>query len=94
MAARLNPRNQESVKQKIQASQLVNRLQKHALGEIEMTPTQVDSAKFLLNKRISNAPTEMNLGGQQDNPINANIAIENSKSWLSEILGNVATKKD
>lgn len=59
MAARLNPFNQESVKQKIQASQLVNRLQKHAFGEIEMTPTQIDSAKFLLNKRLSNAPTEV-----------------------------------
>lgn len=59
MAARLNPFNQESVKEKIQATQLVKRLQDHALGNIEMLPTQIDSAKFLLNKRLSNAATEV-----------------------------------
>lgn len=58
MAARLNNRHQESVKAKIQASQLINRVQNHALGELELTPTQLDACKFLLNKIISNAPTE------------------------------------
>ena len=59
MAARIRKHHQEEVKAKIQASQLVNRLQNHALGEIDMTSTQVESAKFLLNKLISNAPTEV-----------------------------------
>ena len=58
MATRLNNRHQESVKAKIQASQLINRVQKHALGELELTPTQLDANKFLINKIISNAPTE------------------------------------
>lgn len=59
MAARLNPRNAESTRQKIQVTQLINRLQGHALGSIEMSPTQIDAAKFLLNKRIPNPPTEV-----------------------------------
>lgn len=75
MAARLNPYNQESVKQRIQATQLVKRLQDHAFGEIEMTPTQIDSAKFLLNKRLSNAPNDVNIGGQPDNPINHAVSV-------------------
>lgn len=61
MAARLRQTHQEDVKKKIQASQLVNRIQNHALGETEMTSTQLDAAKFLLNKLISNAPTEQSV---------------------------------
>jgi hypothetical protein len=64
MAARLNNRHQQSVKDRIQASQLVNLLQDHALKGTEVTPSRLDSAKFLLNKVLSNAPieqyTEMN----------------------------------
>ena len=62
MAARtLRPRHQEEIKTKIQTSQLVNLLQNHALGnsENELKPSQLDAAKFLLNKTISNAPTEV-----------------------------------
>lgn len=53
MAARLNPRNQQSVRDKIQATQLVKRLQDEALGKIQMTDGQRDSAKFLLSRCIS-----------------------------------------
>lgn len=53
MAARLNPKNQQSVREKIQATQLVKRLQDEALGLIEMTDGQRDSAKFLLSRCIS-----------------------------------------
>ena len=62
MAARtLRPKHQEEVKTKIQTSQLINLLQNHALGnsENELKPSQLDAAKFLLNKTISNAPTEV-----------------------------------
>lgn len=77
MAARtLRPFHQEEVKAKIQASQLINRLQNHIDGKIEMTPTQVDAAKFLLNKRLGNAATEINLGGQSDNPLVTKIITE------------------
>jgi hypothetical protein len=56
MAARLNRRHQEFVKAKIQGDHLIDRLKKHIDNEIEMTPTQIDAAKFLLNKIIGNAP--------------------------------------
>lgn len=47
------------VREKIQASQLINRLQSEALGEIELTDGQRDSAKFLINKAIGNPPQEV-----------------------------------
>jgi hypothetical protein len=53
MAARLNPKNQQSVREKIQTTQLVKRLQDDALGLIEMTDGQRDSAKFLVGRCLS-----------------------------------------
>lgn len=69
MAARLRLRHQDEVRQKIQASNLITRLQKHADGEVEMTPTQVQAAKILLDKSIGNAAQEMIHTGDEENPI-------------------------
>ena len=76
MAARLNRLHQETVKAKIKGSQLVNVLQNHAFGETEMSPTQVQAAKILLDKIISNAPVEQILSGDQENPIAFSGKIE------------------
>jgi hypothetical protein len=57
MAARIRKNHQEDVKAKIQTSQLINRLVNHIDGAIELTSTQVDAIKFLVNKTLSNAPT-------------------------------------
>jgi hypothetical protein len=57
MAARLNPRHQEMVRAKIQASHLINGLHDHFDGKRELTATQLQSAKILLDKSISNAAT-------------------------------------
>jgi hypothetical protein len=58
MAARLKPRHQEDVKAKIKVSNIIDRLEKHIAGEIELTSTQVTSARILLDKTMSNAPTD------------------------------------
>lgn len=52
MAARLRPLHSEQVRAKIQTSQLINRLTEHALGEIELSATQVRSIEVLLKKSI------------------------------------------
>jgi hypothetical protein len=80
MAVRLNPRNAESVRQKIQVSQLINRVQSHALGEVEMTSTQLDAAKFLLNKRIPNPPTEVSGPDGGAIPIEATVKLVSTAS--------------
>lgn len=43
-------RHHEETRNKIQAAQLINRLQSIAMGEVEADPTQVNAAKALLNK--------------------------------------------
>ena len=60
MAARLNPRHQQFVRDKIQADKLIIALQRHVDGDYYMTPTQIQAAKILLDKSVSNAPTEIN----------------------------------
>jgi hypothetical protein len=60
MAARLNPKHDEATRQKIQTSQLVNRLNSFALGEndptsgkpIEISQTQLKAMEILLRKSL------------------------------------------
>lgn len=52
MAARLNPRNQASVRLKIKGSQLVNALQDHVLADKKMSPSAVVAALGLLKKIV------------------------------------------
>jgi len=67
MAARLRPRHQEEIKQKIQVSQLVKLLHDHALkGEFlgrEVNPSRIDAAKFLIGKVLGNPPQEITGAG-------------------------------
>lgn len=52
MAARLNRRHQEAIREKIRASQLVNRLEKHVLDDLDLSSTQVNAALGLLKKCV------------------------------------------
>lgn len=70
MAKRKQLWHPDVVRQKIQASQLINRLTQNALsesGEI-MTPSQVQSAKILLGKAIPDLSSQQ-LTGDADNPV-------------------------
>jgi hypothetical protein len=52
MATRLNPKHDEATRQKIQTSQLVNRLQEFIFGEAQMEKSQVTAALGLLKKTL------------------------------------------
>lgn len=52
MAARLRRNHQDEVRAKIQASQLINRLQDHVDGTVEMSATQLRAAEILLKKSL------------------------------------------
>ncbi len=53
MAARVNKiRHDEETRAKIKTSQLINRLENHVFGEVDMKPTQVTAALGLLKKTI------------------------------------------
>jgi hypothetical protein len=46
----------ERLREKIRLGMMIDRLDKCANGEIEMTATQLNAAKFLINKLIADAP--------------------------------------
>jgi hypothetical protein len=50
--ARLNPRHQEMVRTKIQASQIINRLTDCVMGKTDLTSEQVAAARILLGKSV------------------------------------------
>lgn len=52
MATRLRKLHQDDVRSKIQTSQLINRLQDHALGKIELEPSQIKSIEVLIRKTL------------------------------------------
>jgi hypothetical protein len=69
MAARLRKTHQEDVRKKIKISNIIDRLEKHVAGEIEMTAAQVASARILLDKTISNAPAIAEISGPDGGPV-------------------------
>ena len=69
MAARTNkPDHAEKTKRLIQASQLINRLNSHAIGEIEMSQSQINAAKIVIGKTIPDLKS-IELTGDADKPV-------------------------
>lgn len=66
--------HQEDVRKKIQTSQLVNRLTDHALGDIELTNTQVRAIEILLKKTIPDL-SSIEHSGDEANPLAHKIEI-------------------
>jgi len=52
MAARLNKRLSDQTRDSIQTSMLIKRVYGHAVGEVEMTQTQLRAAEILLKKTL------------------------------------------
>jgi hypothetical protein len=57
VARRLQLKHTAETRQKIQTSQLINRLTDHAFGKVEMSATQVRAAEILLRKTIPDLST-------------------------------------
>lgn len=63
---RLNKRHSTIVRQRIRVGEIVSRLHRHVAGKAEMTATQVQAAKLLLDKALSNAPADVNVSGEMN----------------------------
>lgn len=68
-------------RERIQTGVLLDRLEKHVSGDVEMTPTQVNAAKILLGKTIPDLKAIEHSGGittrfetMTDEQLNAAIA--------------------
>ncbi len=69
MAARLNKLHQDDIRQKIQASQLINVLQNHALNaEGEISPSRMKAIEILLRKSIADL-SAITLTGKDEGPV-------------------------
>ena len=75
MAARLNRMHSEQVRAKIQASVLIDRLQKHVAGEIEMTSSQITAAQVLLDRSVPKL-SQIQHTGDPEHPVHAKTTLE------------------
>lgn len=76
MAARkLRPFHTDEIRAKIQASQLINRLTDHALGKVDLSPTQVKAIEVLLKKSVPDL-SAVQLTGQDGGPVETVSRIE------------------
>ena len=76
MAARNDTTHQEKTKKLIQASQLLNRLNSFANGEIEMTQAQVNAARIVIGKSIPDLKA-IEISGNEDKPV-----VLKAYSWM------------
>jgi hypothetical protein len=75
MAERLRKTHQDDVRAKIQTSQLINRLTEHALGNIELSQSQVRAIEILIKKTLPDL-SAVQYSGDEDNPIEIVTRIE------------------
>lgn len=68
MAARIRKHHQDEVRARIQTSQLVNRLTDHALGEVELSATQIRAIEILLKKSIPDL-SAIEISGDEESPL-------------------------
>lgn len=79
MAARLNPRHQDMVRDKIKASQLINRLQDHVFAKSDdeqavMSDSQVRAALGLLKKCVADL-SQATLSNPDGTPLNFMLTV-------------------
>jgi hypothetical protein len=77
MAERINRMHSEQVRMKIQAAVLVESLHAHAVGEREMSATQITAACALLDRSVPKL-SQIQHVGDNDNPVKLVFG------WMSE----------
>ena len=77
MAARKRPLTQPKVdemRRRIQSTLLLKRLEQHSLGETEMTPSQIQAARILLDKTIPNLQS-VEMTGEGGGPVQLGVTL-------------------
>jgi hypothetical protein len=68
MAARHRIGLSEATRQRIQTTMLVDRLEKHILGEVEMSQTQMRAVEILLKKTLPDL-SSVEMSGNEESPL-------------------------
>lgn len=69
MAARHDRIHSERVRERIKTTLLLERVQGHALGEVEMTPSQLQAAFGLLDRTVPKLSQVQHVGDEEGGPI-------------------------
>ena len=84
---RLRAHRQDEIRKRIQVSQLLNRLEKQALGDVDfLTPTQLKAIEILLKKSLPDL-SSVEHTGDPDNPIEHKAVVE-----IIDVKKNTAPK--
>lgn len=78
MAARMRKTHQDDVRAKIQVSNLLNRVNKYAMGELtddDISPNRLNAIKLLLSKALPDLST-VTIKGDEDNPLQNRVVVE------------------
>jgi hypothetical protein len=75
MAERLRKMHQDDVRAKIKTSQLINRLENHALGELDLSATQIKAIEVLIRKTLPDL-SAVAMTGENGGPIETTQRIE------------------
>jgi hypothetical protein len=73
--ARINKMHSEQVRAKIQASALLTRLHSCAMGDIELTPTQLNAINSLLDRSVPKL-SQIQHTGENGGPIQMGVTLE------------------
>ena len=79
MAARLRKTHQDEVRAKIQTSNLINRVEKYAMGELsdeDISSNRLNAIKLLLAKTLPDL-SSIQITGDPDNPLEVISKVEN-----------------
>lgn len=68
MAARLNRKHSAEVREKIRSSVIIDRFQKHFMGELELSMTQIKVGDSLLDRSVPKL-SNIQHSGDKDHPI-------------------------
>lgn len=74
MAARINRHHSDEIRAKIQAANIIHRLQQHVDGEVEMTATQIAAAQALLDRSVPKL-SQIQHVGDDENPIQHAVQV-------------------
>lgn len=75
MPARMRKLHQDDVRAKIQTSQLINRLENHALGKLDLSQTQIKAIEVLIRKTLPDL-SAVTLSGDDKNPLKTVTRVE------------------
>lgn len=77
MAARLRVKHQDEIRTKIQTSQLINVLEKHALGETDELPnSRLKAIEILLNKTLPNLQSTQIEGSGENGELEVDVNLQ------------------